>query len=106
VVFGRSFVCQSVTLAYHGQAVGWIKMPLGMMVGLGHGQIALDWDRANPHLHPPEKGVTAPNFRHVFYSQTVAHHIYCWALVRNLYTVVCIYVKVSLLRFAANTLKL
>ena len=28
-------VCLSVTLVYCGQTVGWIKMPLGMEVGLG-----------------------------------------------------------------------
>jgi len=28
--------CLSVTLVYCGQTVGWIKMPLGMEVGLSH----------------------------------------------------------------------
>ena len=48
----------SVTLVYCGQTVGWIKMKLGMQVGLGHGQIVLDGDPA-----PPPQRDTAPNFR-------------------------------------------
>ena len=39
-------VCLSVTLAYCGQMVGWIKMKLGMQVGLGLGHIVLDWEPA------------------------------------------------------------
>jgi len=34
----------SVTLVYCGQTVGWIKMPLGMDVGLGPCHIVLDGD--------------------------------------------------------------
>jgi len=41
----------SVTLVYCGQTVGWIKMKLGMQVGLGLGHIVLDGDPAPP---PPE----------------------------------------------------
>jgi len=37
---GCLFVCL-VTLVYCGQTVGWIKMPLGMEVGLGPGDIVL-----------------------------------------------------------------
>jgi len=48
-------VCLSVTLVYCGQTVGWIKMKLGMQVGLGYGHIVLDGDPATA------KG-TAPNF--------------------------------------------
>jgi len=75
-MFGRPFVkrfalcyrtvavclsCLSVTLAYCGQTVGWIRMPLGMEVGLGPGHIALDGD-----LAPLQKGGTAaPTFRPV-----------------------------------------
>jgi len=36
----------SVTLLYCGQTVGWIKMKLGMRVGLGPGHIVLDEDPA------------------------------------------------------------
>ena len=39
-------VCLSVTLVYFGQTVGWIKMKLGMEVGLGQGHIVLDGDLA------------------------------------------------------------
>jgi len=34
--------CQTETLVYCGQTVGWIKMQLGMEVGLGPGDIVLD----------------------------------------------------------------
>ena len=36
----------SVTLVYCGQTVGWIKMKLGMQVGLGPGHIVLGGDPA------------------------------------------------------------
>jgi len=69
-IFGRRFVkrfalcyrtvvwlsaCLSVTLVYCGQTVGWIKMKLGMQVGLGPGHIMLDVDPAPPpqRAHPP-----------------------------------------------------
>ena len=43
---------------YCGQTVGWIKMKLGMRVGLGPGHNVLDGDPSSP----PQRG-TAPNFR-------------------------------------------
>jgi len=49
--------CLSVTLVYCGQTVGWIKMPLGMEVGLDPRHIALDGDPA------PSKMGHRPNFR-------------------------------------------
>ena len=39
-------VCLSVTLMYCGQTVGWIKMKLGVEVGLSPGHIVLDGDPA------------------------------------------------------------
>jgi len=33
---------------YRGQTAGWIKMPLGVEVGLGPGKIVLDVDLAPP----------------------------------------------------------
>jgi len=45
-----------VTLVYCGQTVGWIKMKLGMQVGLGPGHIVLDGDQA------PKKGAEPPIF--------------------------------------------
>jgi len=39
-----------------GQTAGWIKMPLGMQVGLGLSDIVLDGDLAPP----PQKGVEPP----------------------------------------------
>ena len=49
-----------VTLVYCGQRAGWIKMTLGLQVGLGPGHIVLDGD---PAPRPPQKGGAAPNFR-------------------------------------------
>ena len=40
---------------YCGQTVGWIKMKLGMEVGLGPGDIVLDGDP------DPPKGVRQPH---------------------------------------------
>jgi len=48
----------SVTLVYCGQVVRWIKMNLGVQVGLGPGHIVLD----GPQLPLPQRD-TAPNFR-------------------------------------------
>jgi len=39
-------VCLSVTLVYCGQTIGWIKMKLGMEVGLGPSHIVLDLNPA------------------------------------------------------------
>jgi len=50
-------VSMSVTLVYCGQTVEWIRMPLGMDVGLGPGDIVLDGDPA-----PPKRDI-APIFR-------------------------------------------
>ena len=47
----------SVTLVYCGQTVGWIKMALGMEVGLGAGHIVLDGDPA-----PSPKRGQSPQF--------------------------------------------
>jgi len=49
----------SVTLVRCGQTVGWIKMKLGMHVGLGPGQFVLDVDPAPL----PQRGTAPPNFR-------------------------------------------
>jgi len=48
----------SVTLVYCGQTVGWIKMKLGVEVGLDPGHIVLDGDPA-----PPPQKVYGPNSR-------------------------------------------
>jgi len=39
--------CQSVMLVYYCQTVGWLKMKLGMQVGLGPGHTVLDGDTAS-----------------------------------------------------------
>jgi len=41
-----------------GQTSGWIKIPLGIKVGLGPGQVVLDWD-----LAPPKRDTATPFFR-------------------------------------------
>ena len=51
-------VCLSVTLAYCGQTVGWIKMKLGMEVGLSPGDFVLDGDPATL----PKNGAEPPIF--------------------------------------------
>jgi len=69
LVFGRPFVKRfalcyrtvvlsclsglSVTLVYCGQTVGWIKMKLGMQVGLGPGHTVLDENPAPPKRAQP-----------------------------------------------------
>jgi len=46
---------------YCGQTVGWIKMPLGMEVGLDPSEIVL-WEPS----FPPKRGAQpSPNFRHM-----------------------------------------
>jgi len=55
----QTVICLScpVTLVYCGQTVRWMKMPLGMEVGLNPGHIVLHEDP-----DPPPKRGTAPNF--------------------------------------------
>jgi len=60
------------------QTTGWIKMSLGMEVGLGPDDFVLDGDPAPPR----KKGEQPPPiFGDVYCGQTVAHLSYCWALV-------------------------
>jgi len=49
----------SVTLVYCGQMVEWMKMKVGMEVGLGPGHIVLDGDPAPPCQ---KKGHSSPQF--------------------------------------------
>jgi len=65
---------------YCGQMAGWIKIPLGMEVGLGAGHIVLDGD---PALPPSKKGAQRPIFRPVsvvakqlHFSATAEHLLY------------------------------
>jgi len=51
--------CLSVKLVYCVQTLGWIRMPLGMVVGLNPGHIVFDRDPALPHT----KGRSTPTFR-------------------------------------------
>ena len=51
---------------YCGQTAGWTEMPLGTHVGLGPGDIVLDWDPT-----PPKKEHSTPHFSaHVCFGQT------------------------------------
>ena len=52
---------------YFGQSAAWIKMLLGMEVGLGPGHIVLDGD---PAPHPPKKGHSPQFATHVCCGQT------------------------------------
>jgi len=75
-VFGRPFVkqfaqcyqiivvlsCLFVTLVYCGLMVGWIKMKLGVQVGLGSGHIVLD---GSPAPTPP-KGHSPQFLAHIY----------------------------------------
>jgi len=55
-------VCLSVPLVYCGQTVGWIKMKLGMWVGLHRSRpLCVRWGPSSP---PPKRGrASSPNFR-------------------------------------------
>jgi len=59
-------VCLSVMLVYCSQTVRWIKMKLGMEVGLGPGHIVLDGGTAPS----PPKGHSPQFSAHVCYCQT------------------------------------
>jgi len=79
-------VCLSVTLVYCGQTVGWIKMKLGVQVGLGPDDFVLDGDPASP----PQKGwvrSSFPNFRPMSIvakrlDGSTLHLVWRWALVQ------------------------
>jgi len=49
-------------LVYCGQTLGWIKMKVGVQVGLGPGHIVLDGDPAPP----PQQEAEPPNFWPIF----------------------------------------
>ena len=51
-------ICLSVTLLYYRQTVGWIKIKLGVEVGLGPSHIVLGGD-----LAPSTQKGHIPNFR-------------------------------------------
>jgi len=70
--------CLSVRLVYCGQTDGWIKIPLGMEVGLSPWDIVLDGDPALP----TDKGTAAPHFSaHVYCDETAAYLSNYWALI-------------------------
>jgi len=56
----------SVTLVYCGQTIGWMKMKLGVQVGLGPGHIVLD----GTQLPSSEKGHSPQFSAHVCRGQT------------------------------------
>jgi len=55
----RCLSCLSLTLVYCGQTVGWIKMSLGIELGLDLGHIVLDGDPATPR---PKGAQQPPTF--------------------------------------------
>jgi len=57
--------CLSVTLMYCGQTVGWIKMKIGVQIGLGSGHIVLD-GYPDP---PPQRDTAAQFWAHICYGQ-------------------------------------
>jgi len=64
----RCLFCLSVTLVYCGQTVGWIKIPLGIDIGLGADHIVLDVDPGPPSR---KRAQQLPQFSaHVDCSQT------------------------------------
>jgi len=63
--------CAISTYVYCGQTAGWIKMPLGVEVGLGPGHIVLDLDPAPL----PQNGSKAPQFLTYFYCGQTARCI-------------------------------
>jgi len=65
----------SVTLVYCDQTVGWIKIKLGIVVGLSRGHIVLAGD---PGPSSPSPKGQSPQFSvDVFCGQTAAHLSYC-----------------------------
>jgi len=64
---------QFLAHVYYGQAAGWIKIALGMEVGLGPGHTVLDGDPTplpkNGVTAPPKMGI-APNFWFMSRDQT------------------------------------
>jgi len=56
----------SVMVVYCGQTVGWIKVKLGMQVGLGPAHIVLNGDPA----HASQKGYSPPFSAHACCGQT------------------------------------
>ena len=57
----RCLSCLSVTVVYCGQTAVWIKMKLGIQVGLGPRHIVLDGDP----VPPPQKGAEPQFSAHI-----------------------------------------
>ena len=67
----RTIVCLSETLVYCIQRVGWIKMKLGIEVGLRPRHNLLDGDHTA--RSSPKGAQQLPFMDHVYCGQTVAH---------------------------------
>ena len=93
-------VLLSVMLVYCGQTVGWIKMKLGMQVGLGPGHIVVDGD---PAPFPP-KGHSLLFSVHVYCHQMFAHLSYCWACVYRVMLTLTLTLTLMLTIFLTLTL--
>jgi len=72
----KNWKCLSVTLVYCRQTVVWIKMKLGMEVGLGPRPHCVRWGPSST-----QKGHSPQFLAHVYCGQRVAHLRHCWALV-------------------------
>ena len=59
----------AVTLVYGGQMVRWIKMKLGMEVGLDPGSNTVRWRPSSPSQ---KRGQQPPNFQPMYCGQTAA----------------------------------
>jgi len=76
----------SVTLVYCGQTVGWIKMKLGMQIGLSPFHNVLDEARQFSKFPLPQSD-TAPNFRpiSVMCPNGWMHHDATWYVLLHLW---------------------
>jgi len=99
----RCLSCLSATLAYCGETVGWIRIPLERLrFDNRFNKPMIDWlidwyrDRSWPRGHcvrwgrssPTERDTAPPHFStHVYCGQTVAHLSNCWALVGLLFLI-------------------
>ena len=58
-----SVLCVVSVMVYCGETVAWIKMSLGVEIGLSPGHIVLDGD---PAPAPMERGTAAPHFHNLW----------------------------------------
>ena len=91
VLSDRCLSCLSVSLVYYGQILGWIKMKLGMEVGLGPGHIVLHGDPAPL----PQKGAESPIFGPILQHAQCSHCKRCISYSNSVRLSVCLSVRPS-----------